>query len=89
MLRTSATHGKTKEVKALVEHLVHERQEEPNLRLYAALILANVNPSEGSVTEVNALLEEMMEEGLSPDSGICHDIIKVGQPAPQYKTILT
>lgn len=77
LLRTSASRGNTREVQELVTQLVKKRFEKPNLRLYGSLILTNVNPQEGSVFKVRAVLDEMQDEGLVPDSGICHDVLKV------------
>lgn len=76
-LRSGAGRGDIKWVTTCVEYLVKERQEQPNLRLYNALILANVSPEEGSAARVDALLEEMRDEGLEPDSGVCHCVLKV------------
>lgn len=64
-------------VRILVEALVKERGEEPNLPLYLGLILANTNPQHGSPAKVKDLLEEMGTEGLVPDSSIYHAILKV------------
>lgn len=77
MARAAAGLGNTLDVKRIVEHLVRDRKEEPNLRLYSALILSNVNPSDGAAWRVASLLEEMIEEGLTIDEGICHDALKV------------
>lgn len=77
MARTAAGLGNTSDVKRIVEHLVRDRKEKPSLRLYSALILSNVNPSEGAAWRVASLLEEMVEEGLIMDVGICHDVLKV------------
>lgn len=71
-------------VRILVEALVKERGEEPNLPLYLGLILANTNPQHGSPAEVKSLLEEMGPEGLIPDSSIYHAIIKVVLIAIHY-----
>lgn len=61
----------------LVEVLVKERGEEPNIRLYLALILANTSAQHGSPAEVTRLLDEMESEGLVPDSAIYHAVLKV------------
>jgi len=76
MARMSASHGYTNDVRNIVNYLVTRRREQPNLRLYGALILSNVNPTEGAAWRVATLLEEMAEEGLSMDVGICHDVLK-------------
>ena len=65
------------EVQALVEYIVKTRRERPNNRIYEALILANADALYGSPGEVCKLLQEMEEEGLSPDSGIYHAVLRV------------
>lgn len=77
MARTKAGLGRTRDVQDIVHHLVAERKEKPSLRLYSALILSNINPSHGAAWRVASLLEEMADEGIVPDVGICHDVLKV------------
>lgn len=77
LLRKSAGKGETAEVQQIVEHLIGEREEQPNLRLYASLILVNVNPRDGAAWRVANLLEEMKNEGLQMDVGVGHDVLKV------------
>lgn len=72
----------------LVEVLVKERGEEPNLPLYLGLILANTNPQHGSPAEVKSLLEEMRAEGLVPDSSIYHAALKVALILIRYLCFL-
>lgn len=76
-LEYASLRGDYLRVRILVEALVKERGEEPNLPLYLGLILANTNPQHGSPAEVKGLLEEMEVEGLIPDSSIYHAILKV------------
>lgn len=64
-------------VYVLVEELVKSRGEQPNSRLYLALISANANPQHGSPSEVRRLLSEMADEGITPDSAIYHAVLKV------------
>ena len=64
-------------VQALVEYLVKTRGERPNNRIYEALILANADALHGSPAEVGKILQEMGDEGLSPDSGTYHAVLKV------------
>ncbi|KAJ9666942.1 hypothetical protein H2201_003076 [Coniosporium apollinis] len=61
--------GHFADTKKLVEFLVVERNERPNAKLFSALILANVDPVEGSAADVGALLSELRAEGLEPDAG--------------------
>lgn len=83
MARTKAGLGRTRDVQDIVQHLVTERKEKPSLRLYSALILSNINPSEGAAWRVASLLEEMADEGIVPDVGICHDVLKVRKRMPK------
>ncbi|KAK4999403.1 hypothetical protein LTR66_001552 [Elasticomyces elasticus] len=76
-LRVAASYGRIQEVERIVQHLVKERGEEPNLRLYSALILGNVHYEDGAAWRVANLLEEMKQEGLRVDGGICHNVLKV------------
>lgn len=74
-----AARGDTELVKWLVNHLVEDRHELPNEKLYAALIRVNVNEREGSAGNVISLLQELREEGLSPSGGLYHDVLKVSE----------
>lgn len=77
LARAAASRGARDEVVAIVEHLVRDRKEAPNLRLYGALILCNVDPDTGAAWRVASLLDEMQKEGLTLDVGLCHDVLKV------------
>ncbi|KAF4548230.1 Hypothetical protein D9617_30g011340 [Elsinoe fawcettii] len=77
LLLQYATQARVSHTKALAEYLVRHRGEGPNSRLYSALILCNVDPEHGSVTAVRDYLRELEDEGISIDSGICHNVIKV------------
>ncbi|KAL1305537.1 hypothetical protein AAFC00_007147 [Neodothiora populina] len=77
MARYAASTGDATRARAIVEFLVSERREEPNARLYAVLILANLNPRLGAAWRVAALLQEMGTENINMDVGICHDVLKV------------
>lgn len=78
-LRRSAIKGDLLQVHAIVKEIVQNQGEEPNSRLFHALILANTDPRHGSPAEVRRLLEEMVREEIMPDSAIYHAVIKVGQ----------
>lgn len=77
LARAAASRGARDEVVAIVEHLVRDRKEAPNLRLYGTLILCNVDPDTGAAWRVASLLDEMQKEGLTLDVGLCHDVLKV------------
>ena len=69
-----ANHRQTQEC---VRILIEERGERPNLRLYEALLLANGDHEHGSAFEVARILEEIKNEGLTPDSATHHAILRV------------
>lgn len=83
LARTAGFRGARDEVKRIVEHLVRDRKEAPNLRLYSALILSNVDPETGAAWRVASLLDEMQQEGLTLDVGLCHDVLKVSRETRQ------
>ncbi len=61
----------------LLCELIEERGQQPNERHYAALLIANTDPTYGSAAEVERLLEEMGRAGLRPDSAVYHAALKV------------
>ncbi|KAL9131611.1 MAG: hypothetical protein Q9217_000499 [Psora testacea] len=63
-------------VQALVKHLVVERGEKPNTRIYDALILANAHAEYGSPAEVKQLLQDMADAGVTPDSATYHAVLR-------------
>lgn len=63
---------------ALVSELVLNHGERPNLRIYTALVLANASPNFGSAAEAEALLGELEDEGITPDSAFLHAMLRVG-----------
>jgi len=77
MLRTKAAHGLAEEVYAVVNQLVGIMQEAPNLRIYSALILANISAEHGSAAEVERLLAEMEDQGILLDDATYHSVLKV------------
>jgi hypothetical protein len=87
VLRVAASEGTVAsifKVQACLNYLVKELGEAtPNLRLYAALILAQCR-ADGSVAEVERLVEEMHREGFELDVGACHDVLKVLSVHPDY-----
>jgi hypothetical protein len=77
LLRIEASHGDFDKVQIYAETLIRDHGEEPNLRMYSALILANSSTS-GSIASVKDYVQQLRENGLDLDLGACHDIIKVG-----------
>ena len=76
-LRKSCIAGDYNRVQKIVRVLVRERGEKPSTRLYTALILANTHAEHGTVQQVEELLEEMVAEGINPDSATYHAVLKV------------
>lgn len=60
-----------------VEHLVKERGEQPNERLYECLIKANVDPDRGSAESARSLAREMVEMGIQTSPRIYHALLEV------------
>ncbi|KAI9672532.1 MAG: hypothetical protein M1817_003298 [Caeruleum heppii] len=83
-LDATAAKGRVAETQALVHHLVRDRGQEPNARLYDALIHSNVDPAKGSVDEIRSLFGEMRDHGITSDSKIYHSILKVLAIHPDY-----
>jgi tetratricopeptide (TPR) repeat protein len=72
-----AADGEFADTRYLAEYLVRTRREKPNLQLYRALILSNIDTKHGAAWRVSDLLDEMVAEGLQMDVGICHAVLKV------------
>lgn len=77
LLRRAAARGLIENVDELVDVLVKRRHEAPNTKLYAALILVNVDRERGSAGRVRALLKEMEIEGIVPDDAVYNSALKV------------
>ena len=76
-LRHIALGANYRQTQECVQILVEERGEEPNLRLYEALLLANADHEHGSASEVASILEEITNERLTPDSATYHAMLRV------------
>lgn len=76
-LLSEASQGHLDRAYDIVTHLVKERHEEPNLRQYDGLILANIDPRKGSAGQAAALWSELKDEGLCAESGTYHKFLKV------------
>ncbi|OBT66155.1 hypothetical protein VE03_05073 [Pseudogymnoascus sp. 23342-1-I1] len=59
----------------LVQYLIRDRGERPNVRHFDALIRANADAERGSAEEVEGLLKEMDEQGIIGDSGLYHSVL--------------
>lgn len=75
-----------------VRILVKERGQKPNLRLYDALLLANTDHEYGSAAEVATILDDITNEGLTPESATYHAALKVRiishRPTPRGAYVL-
>ncbi|KAI9765345.1 MAG: hypothetical protein M1840_007425 [Geoglossum simile] len=76
--------GNFRQTQQIVDYLVRERHEQPSLTLYAALIQSNICPLHGSAGTVAAILNEMKEEGLVPDSDVYSAVLQVLSVHPDY-----
>ncbi|KAH8804710.1 pentatricopeptide repeat protein-like protein [Xylogone sp. PMI_703] len=76
--------GAYDDIATLVEYLLRDRRQKPNLIHYDALIRANSDPERGSVEIVKGLLEEMKELGIGPDAGLYHGVLQVLAIHPDY-----
>jgi len=77
ILRRYAARGSQEEVELLASNLIRERGESPNLKLYSALVLCNIDPVRGSAGRVKVLFHELEDSGLVPDAILFHDALKV------------
>jgi hypothetical protein len=76
-LPSIARKGYQHTVEGIVSYLVKEKEEKPSARMYAALILSNVNAKRGSAWNVQVLLDEMDAQRVQIDSGVVHATLKV------------
>jgi len=77
ILRRYAARGSQEEVELLVSNLIRERGESPNLKLYSAMVLCNIDPARGSAGRIKVLFRELEDSGLVPDAILFHDALKV------------
>ncbi|ELR08626.1 hypothetical protein VC83_02255 [Pseudogymnoascus destructans] len=59
----------------LVQYLIKNRGERPNVRHFDVLIRANADAERGSAEEVEGLLKEMDKQGIIGDSGLYHSVL--------------
>ena len=76
-VKVCAAKGMHDEVTIGVEYLMRKRGEQPSLTLYAALILANVSHDKGSAIQAATWFDNMLDDGIEPDSALCHDMLAV------------
>lgn len=70
-------HGQGSKIRQLVEYLVTERGEQPNVFLYEALVTANWDTATGSAGELVDIMKEMRTAGLKPSPGFYHSALRV------------
>ncbi|EFQ99497.1 hypothetical protein MGYG_08982 [Nannizzia gypsea CBS 118893] len=68
----------------VVTELVRRRHVRPQTRHYRAMILANTQCIRGSAKQVEALLNDMQENGIVVDSGTLHAALKALAIHPDY-----
>ena len=73
----AALQGRSEQVRKCIDHLIKERHEQPNQRAYGVLILANIDPVNGSAEFLVRLLQEMDGQGILPGSEAFHNALKV------------
>jgi hypothetical protein len=66
----------------LVQYLIKNRGERPNVRHFDALIRANADAERGSAEEVEGLLKEMDKQGIIGDSSLYHSVLMVCSLSP-------
>lgn len=76
-LRLASYRGNHREVESIVGVLVRDHHEQPNIRLYNAMILSNIDSVNGSAAKASRLFREMTLEGIIPESGTYHALLKV------------
>lgn len=84
LLRKEAAYPDLGATEYLVNFLLKNRLKRPSQDMFSALILANADPANGSAAKVEALLEEMEDEGIELHSGLYHDVLKVLSIHPDY-----
>lgn len=87
-LRRSSLEGSHAHIRECVRILVIERGQKPNLRLYDALLNANMDTEYGSAREVAKILDEIVVEGLTPDSSTYHAALRVGNLAKGVRYVM-
>ncbi|GAB1318922.1 hypothetical protein MFIFM68171_09132 [Madurella fahalii] len=79
-------HGQGSKIRQLVEYLVAERGEQPNVFLYEALVTANWDTATGSAGELADVMKEMQTAGLKPSTGFYHSALRLLAIHPDYLT---
>lgn len=82
-LRHLAGKGNLEAVAEITEILVRRRGEHPNAKIYYAHLLAQTS-SQGSAAQVDKLLKELKEDGITPDTELYHAALKALAVHPDY-----
>jgi hypothetical protein len=64
-------------IRRLVDYLVKERGERPNLFLYEALVTANWDTTTGSAAALKAIIYEMKGSGIEAYQGFYNSALRV------------
>ena len=83
-LQQAAKQGDYGRVKEYMRVLVQERGQKPDAALYHAMISANTHPGYGSANEVKSLLQEMVEQDITPDAATYHAALKALSIHPDF-----
>ena len=83
-LRALAIDGQVRECRELVEYLIRDRRDKPNIQMYNALILSNLSHDQGGTWRVQEYLDEMARSGMQPDEMTCHAVLKVLAVHPDH-----
>lgn len=70
--------GQCEAVDRVINILIRDRQQPPNLRMYSAILHSYANPEEGTAGKIRKILDDMEEDGIELDAGACHSVLKVG-----------
>lgn len=84
-LRHLAGKGNLEAVAEITEILVRRRGEHPNAKIYYAHLLAQTS-SQGSAAQVDKLLKEFKEDGMTSDTELYHAALKALAVHPDYLT---
>jgi len=76
-LRQLSLEGSLPRTQRFVKYLVKDLGEEPNVRIYNAMLLANADHEHGSASEAASILEEMVTERITPDAATYHAALRV------------
>ncbi|KAF2201280.1 hypothetical protein GQ43DRAFT_394612 [Delitschia confertaspora ATCC 74209] len=83
-LRAEAASGRHRDVMKIVKILLKDREQEPSLQMYSAILHSYVSAEDGTAGMIRKTLEEMRQEGIELDSRACHNILEALAVHPDY-----